>query len=141
MMEYEPEEVSRKILCVLSLIVALATSYPSYSAITTGTTQLSVLWIKECLNFKRRGGGVSETKNWYFIQNKIQSALKPFKFLYFKWFTGLEASRTINPHLIITCLIGIICIISASGQFFYGKYYLNKFHKTRETIERNNLPI
>jgi len=128
MMEYEPEEVSRKILCVLSLIVALATSYQSYSAITTGTTQLSVLWIKECLNFKRRGG------------------------LYFKWFTGhvaphvsfytgLEASRTINPHLIITCLIGIICIISASGQFFYGKYYLNKFHKTRETIERNNLPI
>jgi len=133
MMEYEPEEVSRKILCVLSLIVALATSYQSYSAITTGR-------------------GVSETKNWYFIQNKIQSALKPFKFLYFKWFTGhvaphvsfytgLEASRTINPHLIITCLIGIICIISASGQFFYGKYYLNKFHKTRETIERNNLPI
>ena len=38
MIEYEPEEVSRKLLCVLSLIVALATSYPSYSAITTGTT-------------------------------------------------------------------------------------------------------
>ena len=86
------------------------------------------------------------------IYQKVQSALKPFKFLYFKWFTGhvaphvsfytgLEASRTINPHLIVTCLIGFICIISASGQFFYGKYYLNKFHKTRETIERNNLSI
>ena len=126
------------------------TIYKSSKIIYTKCLKYQRVWSKYIFGFSHNFF-VHINKN-SLIQQKIQRTLIPFKNLYLKWFTGhvaphvsfytgLEASRTINPHLIVTCIIGFICIISASGQFFYGKYYLNKFHRTRETIEPNMLSI
>ncbi|XP_023329159.1 uncharacterized protein LOC111701905 [Eurytemora carolleeae] len=55
-----------------------------------------------------------------------------------EFYTGLEGSESINPHLIFSSLVCTVCIIATIGPYLYGKYYLIKNHAISVRSERKD---
>ena len=52
------------------------------------------------------------------------------------FYTGLEVSDQMNPHIITILGIGSVSFLTAVGSYTFNWYYLKTYHNTRNSILR-----
>jgi len=52
------------------------------------------------------------------------------------FYTGLaEWFVKPNPYLVSFGVTSLVCILATVGPYFYGRYYLKKYHSIRKTLK------